>query len=164
MDYERVHRAYGPRVTGLCRLLLRDPEEAEDIAQEVFLRAFEQLRTNQAPTVWEAWLVRVAVNACRDRQRSGWWKRRSRLVEVEEMEPQLLSLSSEEEASEREQRTRIWAQLQKLRPKQREIFVLRCVEGWSTTETAQALGLSPGSVKTHLFRAIRHLRQALEQL
>lgn len=161
-DCERLHEAYESRIVGLCRLLLHDPDEAHDVAQEVFLRAFEQLRRCQAPNVWEAWLVRVAVNACRDRQRSGWWKRWSRNVQIEDLEIRSVARSGEDEASGREQYARIWRQLSKLKSKQREIFVLRCVEGWSTSETAQALGISPGSVKTHLFRAIRHLRSALE--
>lgn len=162
-DYERLHGAHQARIVGLCRLLLRDSEEAQDVAQEVFLRAFEQLRSQRVPEVWEAWLVRVAVNACRDRQRSAWWKRRNRNVEITDLEAERSLWSTEDQASDREQRTRIWAKLAKLRPKQREVFVLRCVEEWSTEETGQFLGISAGSVKTHLFRAVRHLRQALEQ-
>lgn len=162
-DYERLHRAHQARILGLCRLLLRDSEEAQDVAQEVFLRAFEQLRSQRVPEVWEAWLVRVAVNACRDRQRSGWWKRRNRNVEITDLEAERSLWSTEDQASDIEQRARIWAKLSKLRPKQREVFVLRCVEEWSTEETGQFLGISAGSVKTHLFRAVRHLRQALEQ-
>ncbi|HLH77690.1 MAG TPA: RNA polymerase sigma factor [Candidatus Binataceae bacterium] len=162
-EYERLHRAYQARVVGLCRLLLRDSEEAQDVAQEVFLRAFEQLRTQRIPDVWEAWLVRVAVNACRDRQRSAWWKRRNRNVEITDLEAERSLWSTEDQASDREQRVRIWASLAKLRTKQREVFVLRCMEGWSTEETGISLGISAGSVKTHLFRAVRHLRQALEQ-
>lgn len=162
-DYERLHELHESRIVSLCRLLLHDPDEARDVTQDVFLRAFEQMRRHQIPNVWEAWLVRVAVNACRDRQRSGWWKRWSRNVEVEDLGVRSVTGSSEDEASRREQHVRIWQQLDKLRAKQRQIFVLRCVEGWSTEETAQALGISTGSVKTHLFRAIRHLRRALEE-
>jgi RNA polymerase sigma-70 factor (ECF subfamily) len=161
VEHDRVYRAHKARIVGLCRLLLRDPDEAQDVAQEVFLRAFERLRTQEPPTVWEAWLVRVAINACRDRQRSGWWKSRGKNVELDEITAGSVP-SSEAEALARERRTRIWQQLRRLKTKQRNVFVLRYVEGWSTSEVAEALGLSPGSVKTHLFRAVRHLRKVME--
>src|SRR5581483_4282921 len=133
----------------LCRLLLRDPDEAEDVAQEVFLRASERLVSKEPPVVWEAWLVRVAVNACRDRQRSGWWKSRRRQGDLDELAP-WVSRSVEDEAGTREWHARLWQQLRSLNNKQRSVFVLRYVEGWSTNEVAQAVGLSAAGVKTHL--------------
>jgi len=161
VEHEGIYRAHKTRIVGLCRLLLRDPDEAQDVAQEVFLRAFERLRTQEPPMVWEAWLVRVAVNACRDRQRSGWWKSRGKRAELDETVAGVVE-SSESETLAREGQARIWQQLRRLNPKQRNVFVLRYVEGWSTSEVAETLGLSPGSVKTHLFRAVRRLRKAME--
>ena len=63
-----------------------------------------------------------------------------------------------------ETRRRIWLAFRGLPGRQREVFVLRHVEEWSTEEVASALGLSPGSVKRHLFRAIRRLRQTLGEI
>ena len=160
VDHEAIYRAHRARILGLCRLLLRDPDEAEDVAQEVFLRAAKQAQ-EEPPTVWEAWLVRVAVNACRDRQRSWWWKNRWKRVELDESRTGSVP-SSEVEALARERQGRIWRQVQQLKQKQRDVFVLRYIEGWSTDEVAKAMGLSTGSVKTHLFRAVRYLRKALE--
>jgi len=163
VDYESVCRAFKPRIVGLCRSLLRDADEAEDVTQEVFLRAYERLSTDGAPDVWEAWLVRVAVNGCRDRQRSAWWKR-FRRIESQQADRNLeLFPSSEEEAIAREQRSRIWRQLQTLRDRQRQVFVLRCIEEWSTEEVAGQLGLTTGTVKRHLFRAVRKLRKVVER-
>ena len=161
LDHDAIFRAHRARILGLCRLMLRDGEEAEDVMQEVFLRAFEHLRTGEAPAVMEAWLVRVAVNACRDRQRSGWWKYLRKHADLDEIIPPSAG-SSESEAIARERETRIWRQLRALKPQQRNVFVLRYIEGWSTAEVAQSLNLTEGSVKTHLFRAVRHLRKALE--
>ncbi|MGO9606699.1 MAG: RNA polymerase sigma factor [Candidatus Binataceae bacterium] len=161
-DHERIYRAHLTRILNLCRLLLRDTDEAEDVAQEVFLRAFERLTSQEPPAVWEAWLVRVAVNACRDRQRSGWWKSRTRRGDLDELAP-WLSSSSEESARAREWQARVWQQLRTLKSKQRNVFVLRSIEGWSTNEVAETLGLSAAGVKTHLFRAVRHLRKAVER-
>jgi RNA polymerase sigma-70 factor, ECF subfamily len=162
VDHERIYRAHKTRILNLCRLLLRDSDEAEDVAQEVFLRAFERLISQEPPTVWEAWLVRVAVNACRDRQRSAWWKSRRRPGDLDELAP-WLSSSSEEEAGSREWQSRVWEQLRSLNSKQRNVFVLRYIEGWSTSEVAATLDLTAAAVKTHLFRAVRHLRKAVER-
>ena len=60
-----------------------------------------------------------------------------------------------------ETRRRIWLAFRKLPDRQREVFVLRYVEDLPTAEVAAALGLSPGSVKRHLFRAVRRLREIL---
>jgi RNA polymerase sigma-70 factor, ECF subfamily len=161
LDHEAIFRAYRGRILGLCRLMLRDNEEAEDVSQEVFLRALEHLRTGEPPVVMEAWLVRVAVNACRDRQRSGWWKYLRKHADLDGISPPLTG-SSETEALARERQAHIWQHLHRLKSQQRNVFVLRYVEGWSTAEVALALDLTEGSVKTHLFRAVRHLRKALE--
>jgi len=160
-EHERIYRAHKARIAGLCRLLLLDADEAEDVVQDVFLRAFERLRSDEPPQVWEAWLVRVAVNACRDRQRSGWWKSRRKRVDVGEA---ALGIAPSVEAQSigRERQARVWQQLSKLKARQRAVFVLRYIEGWSTEEVASSLGLSTGGVKTHLFRAVRNLRKAME--
>jgi len=162
VDHDRIYRTYRSRILNLCRLLLRDPDEAEDVAQEVFLRAFERLISQEPPEVWEAWLVRVAVNACRDRQRSGWWKSRRKQGDLDELAT-WVSRSVEDEARSREWHANLWRKLRALNNKQRNVFVLRYVEGWSTNEVAQALGLSEAGVKTHLFRAVRQLRKAIER-
>jgi len=162
VDHERIYRAHKTRILNLCRLLLRDADEAEDVTQEVFLRAFERLNAQEPPTVWEAWLVRVAVNACRDRQRSAWWKSRRKPGDLDELAP-WLSPSSEEAARSREWQSRVWQHLRSLNSKQRNVFVLRYIEGWSTSEVAETLSLTTAAVKTHLFRAVRHLRKAVER-
>jgi RNA polymerase sigma-70 factor (ECF subfamily) len=162
VDHERIYRAHKARIFNLCRLMLRDSDEAEDVAQEVFLRAFERIGSQETPTVWEAWLVRVAVNACRDRQRSAWWKSRRKPGDLDELAP-WLSSSSEEQARSKEWQSRVWDALRALNNRQRNVFVLRYIEGWSTNDVAETLGLTAAAVKTHLFRAVRHLRKVVER-
>src|SRR5437667_440079 len=67
----------------------------------------------------------------------------------------------EEAALGREERQRIWRIFRRLSARQQEVFALRQLEGWSTDEVAETLGLSSGSVKRHLFRATHQLRAAL---
>jgi len=116
---------------------------------------------------WEPWLTRVTVNACRDRRRSGWWKwwRAPRHTAAAEVSSYLEQLSAgptpEEEALSREVYGRIWEIFRQLPARQQEVFALRYLDGWSTDAVAEALGLSVGSVKQHLFRAVHRLRAAL---
>jgi RNA polymerase sigma factor (sigma-70 family) len=72
--YDELYRAHHARIVRLCRLLLKDAQEAEEAAQEVFLKLVQASKVQNPSSAWAAWLTRVAVNACRDRQRS-WWRR-----------------------------------------------------------------------------------------
>ena len=66
---DTIVTAHYGRLRRLCRLMLGDPQEAEDVVQDVFLKAHEAERLGRPPMDWGAWLTRVAVNACRDRRR-----------------------------------------------------------------------------------------------
>ena len=160
--YEGLFRAHHARILRLCQLLLADRAEAEDVSQEVFVKLLRAHREGAGAITWGPWLTRVAVNACRDRRRSRWWRSwRAAGVELDEMPANVRT--PEEAALGREQRGRIWSAFLDLPPRQREVFVLRHLEGWSTEEVATALGLHAGSVKRHLFRAVRRVRRAVEQ-
>jgi len=160
--YDELYRRNRARVGRLCRLLIADRDEAEDVEQEVFVKLLRQFRDGEPRADWRAWLTRVTLNACRDRRRSRWWRWwRGATDEFEETRFATFARTPEEEVLGVEQRARVWQAYERLPTRQREVFVLRHVEGWSTQETADMLGLEPGSVKRHLFRAIRHLRGAL---
>ncbi len=152
---------YG-RLRRLCRLMLGDPQEAEDVVQEVFLKAHEAERLGRAPMDWGAGLTRVAVNACRDRRRAGGWMRlRLRSTHIDDLPLVADTQAPSEAAVGEETRRRIWKAFRALPRRQQEVFALRYVEEQPTADVALALGLSPGSVKRHLYRAVRHLRRAL---
>jgi RNA polymerase sigma factor (sigma-70 family) len=152
---------YG-RLRQLCRVLLGDLQEAEDVVQDVFLKAHEAARFGQPPMDWGAWLTRVAVNACRDRRRAGGWMRfRFWSTRVEDTPLAAEILGPADTALGTETRRRIWEAFCALPTRQQEVFALRYIEERSTLEVAAALGLSAGSVKRHLYRAIRQLRRSL---
>ena len=159
---EDLVRAHHGRLRRLCELLLGDREEAEEIVQDTFMKAYEASMGPSAPNDWSAWLTRVAVNACRDRRRAGWWMRFRRWTDrVEDVALAASDPDPADVAARRHVRQQIWSAFRGLPDRQREVFVLRHVEEYSTAEVAEALGLSSGSVKRHLFRAIRKLRDAL---
>jgi len=163
-SFEELHRAHVARIRRLCRLLLRDPDEAEDTAQDVLLRLLraQQLERLSAPA-WARWLTRVTVNACRDRRRSGWWRwwRDARSGARPTDDFAIDGPTPEELVVGVETRRRIWTAYRQLSRRQQEIFALRHVEGFTTAEAAAALGVSEGSAKRHLYRAVQQLRAAL---
>jgi RNA polymerase sigma-70 factor (ECF subfamily) len=162
-EFEALYRTHYARLIRLCYLWLDDPHEAEDVVQEVLLKLLQVSQGPSHPTAWEPWLTRVTRNACHDRRRSGWWKwwRAVPPARAEVRERSLVYLTLEDEALKREWQVRLWQAFQALPVRQREVFALRYVDGWSTAAVAEALGLTVGSVKRHLFRAVRRLQQTL---
>jgi RNA polymerase sigma-70 factor (ECF subfamily) len=161
-SYEELHRAHRNRIARLCRTILADPDEAADAVQDVFTKLHQAIRTETRPMDWSAWLTRVTVNACRDRRRSGWWRRwRERGVELDDGRFPARVRGPEEELAGREIAQRVWAVVRGLPARQREVFALRQLDGLSTEEVADLLGISTGSVKQHLFRAVHYLRRAI---
>lgn len=159
--YERLADAHYGRLRRLCALLLGDHEEADEVVQEVFMKAWVVNSGPGAPRDWAGWLTTVAVNACRDRRRAGWWLRFRRSDRVEDLPLRVEEPSPADYAIGAETQRRIWGAFRALPNRQREVFVLRYLEELPTAQVAASLGLSEGSVKRHLFRAIHRLRRAL---
>ncbi|HEX7406791.1 MAG TPA: RNA polymerase sigma factor [Candidatus Binatia bacterium] len=161
-EYNELYQAHRGRVLRLCRLLLSDADEADDVSQEVFLKLFRQHQLSSSTIAWGPWLTRVTVNACRDRRRSGWWKWwRERHQAFEEAELPGHGFTPEQEVLSRERRRDVWHSFRQLSSRQQEVFVLRHLEGFPTAEVAEMLGVSPGSIKRHLYRAVHQMRKAL---
>jgi RNA polymerase sigma-70 factor, ECF subfamily len=160
--YDELYRTHHARVLRLCRLLLSDPHEADDVTQDVFMKLLQAHQSDERAIAWGPWLTRVTVNACRDRRRSGWWRWwHDRHQEFVETDFSSAMSTPEQHALSNEARSHIWRCLRELSARQQEVFVLRQIEGWSTEEVAETLGVSTGSIKRHLYRAVHHLRSAL---
>jgi RNA polymerase sigma-70 factor (ECF subfamily) len=164
VSYEALYAAHYGEVLRLCRLLLGNHHDGEEVAQEVFLKAHQKQQTMDGTELmlWRPWLVRVTINACRDRRRSGWWKWfHNPSEEYQEADYPSSSRTPEQALLSRETEGHIWRAFQKLSSRQQEVFALRYVDEWSTEEVAEMLGITTGSVKRYLFRAVHHLRRAL---
>jgi RNA polymerase sigma-70 factor (ECF subfamily) len=136
----------------LCRSILGHAEDAEDAAQEVFLRAFRALPRFRGESAFRTWLFRIAINLCRK------WKRRHREVEPWD-EPHSgqfpgRSLSPETTAIRRLQ---LMEAMNALPLHYRAILLLKEQEGWSMAEIGAALGWSEKQVQNALYRARRAL-------
>lgn len=155
----RLFEQHGRTVYGLCRLLLRDPNEAEDAAQQTFLSAYRALSSGVVPRDGGAWLATIARNECRNRVRQ-------RMREPLVLEPHLIAAteSLEETAARSAQIAELKAALLDLPEKQREAVLLRDVYGLRYSEIAAALGATRPAVEALLFRARRRLQGRLRPL
>lgn len=155
---EAVFRAYGDRVYRLCLHLLGQPADAEDAAQEVFLRIHRKARTFTGRSRFSTWIHRLTVNHCRNRRRGD--RRLPRPLDVaDELRLPPCPRPSPLQAAERDDA--LVALLARLDHDARAILVLREVEGLSYREIADVLRVPEGTVMSRLSRARDKLARAL---
>lgn len=171
--FERLVDEHTGEVYALLYRLTSDPEEAHDLTQETFLRAFQSISRFRGDANLKTWIYRIAVNQARNRWR--WWRRRKRDVTVsldatdERHEQPLTATLRNEDAVDPEQETLAKereGQLRKallgLRESYREAVILRDVQGFSYEEVADTLQISLGTVKSRISRGRLELRRMLE--
>jgi len=145
----------------------RDREEAKDLSQEAFLRAFSGLKGFDFRASFYTWFYRILVNICLDyRRRRGRvsWEPLDRKAELaSRQEVTGVSLPERELAAEEISR-KVQRALEALPAKQRTAFLLRNHQGLSIREIAQVMKSAEGTVKVHLHRAVAALRQSLAEL
>jgi RNA polymerase sigma-70 factor (ECF subfamily) len=162
-------RTYERRVYALALHYCRRPEDAEDLSQEVWLRAFRSLGGFRFESSFHTWLCRITVNTFLNHKRSGTVVREGEkstvrldsLEELLEVKPSTRGLRSddaEEEIHRRVLTERVMSALGELTEQQRIIFLLKHREGLTCKEVAEATGCSVGSVKKSLFRSLEKLR------
>src|SRR5579872_26538 len=166
--YNQLMTRYSPKIYRLAKHITQHEEDAEDVLQETFLKAFEHLGDFQGQSKFYTWLVRIAVNESLMKLR----KRKSdRTVPLDEpldtgedtvvREIAVWDEDPEQQYS-REELARILDEaVQSLKPAFRTVFVLRDIEELSTEEAAEALGISVPAVKSRLLRARLQLREKL---
>ena len=160
-------------IYGLLYRMTENPEEARDLTQETFLRAFQSIRSFRGDSDLRTWIYRIAINQARNRWR--WWRRRRRDSTVsidstdENGRPALVATLKAENVQSPEQdtlaheRERILRNaLKDLRRVYRETVILRDIEGFAYEEIAVALDISVGTVKSRLARGRQELRSKLE--
>ena len=158
--FEVLMRRYNQLVYRLARAVLRSDSEAEDVAQEAWVRAYAHLDQFAGRAAFSTWLSRIALHEA--------WARERRRKRFETIEPdprgserKQVGPDPEGEAFGREVRSLVEAAVDALPESYRTVFMLREIEGRSTAETAECLELSQDVVKTRLHRARSVLRQEL---
>src|SRR5215468_1665646 len=166
--FEELVKRYDRNVFRIAQHITQNREDAEDVVQDAFLKAYQNLEQFQGQSKFYTWLVRIAVNEALMRLRK---RRNEKTVsmdedvktdegsiprEVADWSPNPEQLYGQSELGDILKKT-----IQGLPPGFRTVFVLRDVEGLSTEETAEMLGLSIPAVKSRLLRARLQLRERL---
>jgi RNA polymerase sigma-70 factor (ECF subfamily) len=149
----------------LAYLLLGDPDEAQDVAQQVFIRAFRYLHRFDPARPLRPWLLRITRNLAYNRQRSlrrylaalsRWWHDPSTKENLDRSDGFSESLSEQTVQG-------LWLAIQQLSAGDQEIIYLRYFLELSVLESAATLGVAEGTAKSRLSRALRRLRTVIEQ-
>jgi len=153
--FERLYRVHADRIFSLCTRMCGDRTVAEELTQDVFVRAWEKLALFRGDSAFGTWLHRLAVNVIRN-AREGEGRRRSRIDEsVEDLE--VLPHSPDHVG----ERMDLQAAIAGLPPGARRVFVLHDVQGYRHEDIADLLGMTSGGSKAQLHRARMLLREAL---
>lgn len=161
--FERFVQVQAPGLVGFFLRMGAGRAEAEDLAQDSFLRMVQRLDRYEPQGRPQAWLLRIARNAWIDRRRRDairpW---RGRAAAVEELDLAGSGPGPVREASGREAHARLTRALEQLPAGQREAFELGAIQGLPYGEVAELLAIPVGTVKSRMFHAVRRLRQVLE--
>ena len=166
--FAQLVETYSPHIYRLALKILNDPQDAEDVLQETFIKALKNLPAFEGRSSISTWLYRIAVNEA--------------LMLIRRQKPGAVSLDQEKEDAEGqiepfeivdwcclpegellsgEARHFLDEAIQKLSPALKAVFILRDIEGLSVRETSEALGVTEAVVKTRLLRARLNLREEL---
>ncbi|OAH10612.1 SigE family RNA polymerase sigma factor [Streptomyces jeddahensis] len=154
LEFEEYVRSRQDALLRSARRLVPDPVDAQDLLQTALVRTYGHWEDIADKRLADAYLRRVMINT-----RTEWWRARK----LEEVPTEQLPEPSIEDSTEQHAvRALLMDVMNVLAPKQRSVVVLRHWEQMSTEETAAALGMSAGTVKSTLHRALARLRQELE--
>ena len=166
--FAQLVESYSPHIYRLALKILNDPQDAEDVLQETFIKALKSLPSFEGRSSISTWLYRIAVNEA--------------LMLLRRQKPEAVSLDMEKEDAEgqiepveivdwcclpegellsSEARHFLDEAIQKLSPALKAVFILRDIEGLSVKETAEALGVTEAVIKTRTLRARLKLREEL---
>src|SRR5579862_2049445 len=168
VSFEPLVAKYSPRVFATARRYARRESEIQDIAQEVWLKAFDKLKTFRGEAPFEHWLMRLTVRTCFDFLRGHKRNRELAFSELTEPEDDWLDrvVTHPEEASENADAARQLVQriLEQLSPASRMVITLLEIEERSVKEIAQLTGWSVPLVKVRAFRARAEMKKCLARL
>ena len=152
--FERLVEKHQTSLLRTCYLYLGDQALAEDAVQETFLKAYRALPNFRGESSEKTWLMRIAVNTCRDVMRSGWFRHTDRRVTPDMLPEAAAPAEAGDDA--------LLAEVMNLPAKQREVVLLYSYQDMDTHEIAKALGIAHSSVSGRLRSARARLRAVLE--
>jgi RNA polymerase sigma-70 factor (ECF subfamily) len=163
---------YKDQVFNLCYRMLENTSDAEDCAQETFVKVYLGLKGFKFKSGFKTWLYQIAVNTCKNKLASSEYRSRQNVIELDKpiqrfddtiyLEIEAKTNSPESVVIEKETAAMIMSAINSLPPPEKILIVLCDIEGNSYDEIAAITGLKLGTVKSKLARARHHLRSKLE--
>ena len=170
--YDELVRRHQERIYGLCYHMTSNHEDAHDLAQDAFVKAWQALKTFKGDASFYTWVYRIAVNTCLNHLKT----RRNRSVHLSlndldinpENNPELVALVSDRtprrDVGLSELQRRLNESMQKLSEEHRAVVTLHDIQGMPHDEIAKVLGVNPGTVRSRLFYARQQLQAWLSDL
>lgn len=164
-DFDEVVRLHRPRIFRFLMASLGDRDVAETLTQDCFLRAYMARSQFRGESSLNTWLTRIALNLLRDHLRSRrirfWQKTRDSALDVVDISDWVPdpAASAEHACLQRERVQEVWKAVNKLSRHQKMVFLLRFVEEMELAEIAETTGMNTSTVKSHLYRALRIVRE-----
>jgi RNA polymerase sigma-70 factor (ECF subfamily) len=168
--FEELVKRYDRKLFRIAQHVTQNREDAQDVVQEAFLKAFRNLDQFREKSQFSTWLVRITINQSLMKVRKAHRKKEVRIEQDSQVETSERTLDFADWAPNPEERYRaselreiLLKALRTLQPALSLVFVLRDVEGLSTEQTSEALDLTQAAVKTRLMRARLQLRDRLSK-
>lgn len=167
--FGELYERYRLRIYGSAFRILRNRQDAEDAVQRSFQRAFTNLNRFREDSCFSTWVTRIAINEAlmllRNRRIpcSAWRTQNGDMNDISECDVADESPTPEEALADNELHVAVTQAISHLRESLRSVVVLRELQGLTSAETAQCLGLTVSAVKARTFHARRHLRRHLKQ-
>jgi RNA polymerase sigma-70 factor, ECF subfamily len=149
------------RIYDLAYGFVNDRDDAEDVAQEVFVKVYHSIRYFRQESEFSTWLYRVATNASLDKLKQ---RKRSSARLVPMKESSSADMQTQQETDHIDTSIHIERALHELPTLQRAVVILRHLEGYSTKQASEILRCSEGTVKTHLHRGLKKMRKLLHDV
>ena len=160
-SFERLYALHGARMKSIARNLLGHESDAEDAVQEAFLKIYRGAGSFRGTSAVSTWIYRILVNVCYDTLR----RRKRRAEDALTLEPPESERGPRDAGAaapgDHPLRIAIEQGVARLKPRQRDVFLLSAVEGFSHREISEVLDIPEGTSRTLLFEAKRHLQDLL---
>jgi len=172
--FDKLVLNYQTRVFNTCYRILGNYEDANDSAQDVFVKVFRSLNKFRFRSSFSTWIYRIAINTCRNKLRSAGYRHRMKTLRLDQTVNQedgsySLEIGDDKRTPEKElTRKEKWILIQQaidsLPESQKTVVILRDIDGFTYEEIASITGLNPGTVKSKLARARKILQDKLSSV
>ncbi len=178
--FEEIVRRHQKMVLNLAYRMVNDFAEAEDLSQEGFLRAYLKIDQFRGESTFRTWLYKIVINVCRSYLRKRFLLAKVGLygkkqvsdktvlseqnIDTGEIHPRMvLNDTTEQEIEQKDVQLQLEQVINMLSGKQKEVFILKHVEGLTISDIANILNSAEGTIKSHLSRAVKNLRGLLKE-